>query len=118
MNIAYPYHIAYNGRTAVSDTDEHINDMIQQLLFTTPGERVNQPTFGSGLSQMVFTPNSPGYAASYQALVQGALQQWLGNEIQVQNLQVTAEDSTLQLTLQYKVLETQEQQVQQFSVTF
>ena len=118
MNIAYPYHIAYNGRTAVSDLDEHINDLIQQLLFTAPGERVNLPTFGSGLSQMVFTPNSPSYAASYQALVQGALQQWLGNTIQVQSLQVTAEDATLQVTLQYVVLATQQQQVQQFTTTF
>lgn len=118
MNIAYPYQIAYNGRTAVSDTDQHIYDMIQQLLFTAPGERVNQPTFGSGLSQMVFTPNSASYAASYQALVQSALQQWLGSTIQVQSLQVTAEDSTMQLTLQYVVLDTQQQQVQQFTVSF
>lgn len=116
MNIAYPYQIAYNGRTAITDIEQHINDMIQQLLFTTPGERVNLPTFGSGLSQMVFAPNSASYAATYQALVQSALQQWLGNIIQVQSLQVSSEDSTLQLNLQYVVLTTQQQQTQQFTL--
>jgi hypothetical protein len=118
MNIAYPLHIASNGRTAVSDSVQHINDMIQQVLFTIPGERVNLLTFGSGLSQAVFAPNGADYAATYQALIQGALQQWLGNLIRVQSLQVTSEDATLQLTLQYVILATQQQQTEQFNLTF
>lgn len=118
MNISYPLQIAYNGRTAVSSLEQHINDMVKQVLFTTPGERVNQPRFGSGLSQLVFDPNGTGYAATYQTLIQSALQQWLGDVIRVQSLQVVAEDSTLQLTLQYVILATQQQQVEQFKLTF
>jgi hypothetical protein len=47
--------------------DEHIRDLIEQVLFTSPGERVNRPDFGSGLRQLVFAPNSDERAA-YQKL--------------------------------------------------
>ena len=64
--------------------------MIEQLLFTTPGERVNRPDFGGGLLQMVFAPNSPELAAALQFTVQAGLQRWLGDLIEVQPLEVTS----------------------------
>jgi len=88
--------------------------MIEQLLFTTPGERVNRPDFGTGLMQLVFAPNSDELAAATQFLVQGALQQWLGELIQVDAVQVQNDDSTLRVVVQYTVRRTQEQQVAQF----
>ncbi|MEN3335365.1 MAG: uncharacterized protein V7641_4730, partial [Blastocatellia bacterium] len=83
-------------------------------LFTSPGERVNRPSFGSGLLQMVFAPNSPELAAALQFTVQAALQQWLGDLIQVQQLEVTSEDSALRVTLNYAVLRTGEQRTASF----
>jgi hypothetical protein len=77
--------------------------MIEQLLFTNPGERVNRPTFGSGLLQMVFEPNSTEMAAALQFTLQASLQQLLGSLIQLQGVQVTGQDSVLQVTLQYIV---------------
>ncbi len=118
MNIAYPYSISYNGLTAVADLQEHINDLVEQVLFTMPGERVNQPTFGSALSQLVFAPNSSQLTSTYQSLVQGALQQWLGDLIQVQSITTNSTDSTLEVTLQYTILSNQQQQVTQFTQTF
>ena len=59
MNIDFPFHSDSRGRTATTDDDDHIRDMIEQFLFTNPGERVNRPDFGSGLLQLVFAPNSP-----------------------------------------------------------
>ena len=92
MQIDYPYHIARNGRTAQTGTDEHIRDLIEQVLFTVPGERVNRPTFGCGLMQMVFGPNSPEIATATQFIVQSSLQQWLGELIQVNQVDVQSED--------------------------
>ena len=65
-NIDYPFHFDSRGRTAATDDDDHIRDMIEQFLFTNPGERVNRPNFGSGLMQLVFAPNSNEFAASLQ----------------------------------------------------
>lgn len=117
MNITYPYQISSNGRTATSDADRHIQELVEQVLFTTPGERVNRPTFGSGVSQLVFAPNGTQYAGTYQSLVQSALQKWLGSMISIQTLQATSQDATLQLTLQYTILSTQQQQVEQFTLS-
>ena len=115
MNIDYPFHFDGTGRTGATDDDDHIRDMIEQLLFTNPGERVNRPDFGSGLMRLVFAPNSDELAAATQFLVQGTLQQWLGNLIQVDGVQVETEDSTLSVTIQYTVRRTQQQHMAQFS---
>ena len=112
--VDYPFHFDGRGRTASTGQDEHIRDLIEQVLFTAPGERVNRPTFGSGLLQLVFAPNSPELAAATQSLVQGALQQWLGDVITVEGLAVEALDSSLQVTVQYIVNRTQQRQVAQF----
>jgi phage baseplate assembly protein W len=114
MNLDFPFHFDGRGRTAETGYDGHIRDLIEQVLFTAPGERVNRPDFGSGLMQLVFAPNSDEMAAATQFLVQGALQQWLGDLIQVDAVQVESEEATLRVTVQYTVRRTQEQQVAQF----
>ncbi len=115
MQIDFPFHIDGRGRAAATDDDDHIRDMIEQLLFTNPGERVNRPDFGSGLLQMVFQPNSPELAATLQFTMQAALQQWLGDLIQVEAVQVESTEGTLQVTVQYVVRRSQQRQVAQFS---
>ncbi len=114
MQIDYPYHIARRGRTANADSDDHIRDMVEQVLFTVPGERVNRPTFGCGLLQMVFGPNSPEIATATQFVVQSALQQWLGDIIQVNTVDIQSEDSTLSVKVVYTVRRTLQQQQAQF----
>jgi phage baseplate assembly protein W len=115
MNIAFPFHFDSRGRTASVGNDQHIQDMIEQLLFTNPGERVNRPDFGSGLQQLVFAPNSPELAAALQFTLQAALQRWLGDLIELQSLDVTSDDSTLSISIQYIVRRTNERQVAQFT---
>ncbi|MGH9908967.1 MAG: GPW/gp25 family protein [Pyrinomonadaceae bacterium] len=115
MNIDFPFHFDARGRTAITGKDDHVRDMIEQLLFTNPGERVNRPDFGSGLLQLIFAPNSPELAAALQFTVEGALQQWLGDVIQVQSLEVTSEDAILRVQLSYIVLSTGEQRTEVFA---
>lgn len=115
MDIAFPFHLDSRGRTATADLDEHVRHLIEQVLFTQPGERVNRPTFGCGLQQLLFAPNSPELASATQFLVQGALQQWLGDVIQVQSVDIRAQDETLTVTIAYVVLRDRQPRVAQFT---
>lgn len=115
MQIDFPFHIDSRGRSAETDQDAHIRDMIEQVLFTSPGERVNRPDFGTGLMQLVFAPSGEEMATATQFLVQGALQQWLGDVIEVESVEVEAEASTLIVTVRYLVRRSQERQTAQFS---
>jgi phage baseplate assembly protein W len=101
--VDFPYCFDGRGRTAGTDEADHIRDLIEQVLFTSPGERVMRPDFGSGLLALVFEPNSTALAATTQMLVQGALQQYLGNLIAVQAVEVDAADSTFRVTVRYVV---------------
>lgn len=106
VDIDFPFGIARTGRTRLTGLDDHVRDMIEQVLFTSPGERVNRPDFGCGLLDLVFELNSPDLAAALQVTVQGALHRWLGDVIAVRSLAVEAEDSTLRIEIAYVLLAT------------
>lgn len=112
--IDYPYHFDNRGHTAQTSMNDHIRDMIEQILFTAPGERVNRPDFGCGILQDVFAPNSGALAAATQLMVQGSLQQWMGDLIEVQGVSVQNIDEKLVVLVQYTVRLTQQQRVDQF----
>lgn len=114
MNVQYPYGFDSTGHTAQADLTDHISQMIEQIMLTSPGERVNLPTFGCGVNQLVFAPNSDALAGAQQKLIQASLQQWLSDLIQVNAVYVTAEDSTLQITVIYTIIQSQQQETQQF----
>ena len=114
MNLAFPFQIDSTGHTAQTDLAGHVRDMVEQILFTSPGERVNRPTFGSGTSQLVFAPNSDVLAAAQQQAIQAGLQQWLSDLIRVQSVNVTNQDSVLQVTVVYSIIQTRQQQTQKF----
>lgn len=111
----HPYQIDSRGRSAEADDDAYIRGLIEQVLFTTPGERVMRPDFGSGVMQLVFAPNSDQLVATTQFLVQSALQQWLGNLIVLQAVEVRAVDAALTVEVRYAVLRTGQQQVAAFT---
>jgi phage baseplate assembly protein W len=115
MNLNFPLQCDARGRTATTDEDDHIRDLIEQVLFTSPGERVNRPAYGSGLLQLIFAPNSDTLAAATQMTVQSALQQYLGDLIQVQSVEIQHQDSSLQVTVQYRARRTQQPRVAQFT---
>jgi len=117
MNIDFPFHFDKRGRTATTDDGDHIRDMIEEFLFTNPGERVNRPDYGSGLLQMVFAPNSPEIASALQFTIQAGLQRWLGDVIVAQKVEVTSEDSTLRVLVQYVVRSTNQTQSATFTQT-
>jgi phage baseplate assembly protein W len=113
-SIAWPYRIDGRGRSATASGDDHVRQLIEQVLFTAPGERVNRPTFGCGVLQLIFAPNGDVLAAATQLTVQGALQQWLGDVIRVEAVRVESEDSTLRIAVDYVVLRTAERRTSEF----
>lgn len=103
-DLDFPYRFSGLGRTATTDRDDHIRDLIHQVLFTAPGERVMRPDFGAGLLQLVFEPNSATLAATTQLLVQSALQLHLAHLIAVQSVEVGNDDAVLRIDVRYTVL--------------
>jgi len=118
MNIDFPYHVGMNGRTATTDRSDHIRDLIRQVLFTSPGERVNRPTFGSGLNQLVFEPNSLELAATLEFLVRGSLQEWLGDVIEVADVKIEVSDATLNVHIEYAEIGASNNSIATFTRSF
>jgi phage baseplate assembly protein W len=115
MHVDFPYRVDGRGRTALADIDPYIRDLIEQVLFTSPGERVNRPDFGTGLMQLVFGPNSEELAATIQLLVRAALQQWLGEIVRIESVAAEARDSTLLIDVRYTRVDTQETATARFT---
>jgi uncharacterized protein len=103
MDVDYPFAFDGRGRTSATGYEDHVRDLIEQVLFTSPGERVNRPTLGCGLLQLVFAPNSDAQSAATQLTVQAALQQWLGDMIDVAAVDVQSVESTLRVTVTYRL---------------
>lgn len=103
VDVAFPFTVDGRGRTAEAGYDTHVRQMIEMLLFTSPGERVMRPDFGCGLADLVFEPNSPELAASLQISIQASLQRWLSDVIDIAALEVGSSDSVLRVRLAYVV---------------
>lgn len=112
----FPYRIDGRGRSATTGAADHLRDLIEQVLFTAPGERVMRPDFGCGLAQLVFEPNSVTLAATTQMLVQSSLQQHLSQLIAVNAVDVQADDAVLRVDINYTVLEDSSQQTLSLAV--
>ncbi|MEU4262032.1 GPW/gp25 family protein [Streptomyces argenteolus] len=102
-DLAFPFRTDRRGRTAHARYDEHVRDLVEQLLFTSPGERLMRPDFGCGLLDLVFTPNSPELASAMELSVQASLQRRLGELIDVESLDVVSEENVVRVCLRYVV---------------
>jgi phage baseplate assembly protein W len=115
MRVDFPYQFDGRGRTAdAGSLDAYVRQIVEQVLFTSPGERINLPDFGSGLLQLPFAPNSLEMAAATQFAVQGALQKWLGNYVKIIQVEAAAEEAVLRVTVTYALLNSDVTQVQTF----
>ncbi len=100
MQIAFPLRVSGDGLVTADDAG-HLRDLIEQVLFTRAGERVNRPDFGAGIDLVVFEPGNTEVLAATQAIVRASLQKWLGDLIVVERVAVEARDGTLVVTVQY-----------------
>jgi uncharacterized protein len=91
-----------------ADYAAHVDQLIKQVLFTSPGERINRPDFGCGIKRLVFAPNSDVSASLLQVAVFEALKTWLDAVIAVSDVKVQNIDEVLQLNIAY-VLKTRQE---------
>ncbi len=114
-DFAVPFHIdAASGQAAQASYQDHVDQMIRQVLLTDPGERVCMPTFGAGLRRLLFAPLSAQLQATTQIIVTQALNAVLSNQITVQKVTVDTpisnpglQPGTILITLSYVLIETQ-----------
>lgn len=111
----FPYQFDARGRTLEPALSDYLEQLVEQVLFTSPGERVNMPDFGSGLLQLAFATNSIEMAAATQFAVQAALQKWLAGLVTVQSVVATAAEAVLSVTVTYTPLNTDVTEVQTFT---
>ena len=100
----HPFHFDAAGRSALTSAVEHVRDLVEQVLFTSPGERVMRPDFGSGVMALMFEPNSDTLAATTQMLVQASLQQHLSHLITLRSVAVAHDEGTLTVSVSYQLL--------------
>lgn len=111
--LAYPVRVVH-GSIATTSRNPHIRQMIEQVLFTMPGERVMYPDFGVGLERLVFETTASEVTTATQSLVSAALHRWLGDVISVLDVKVAVQDSTLSIDVVYELIDTREQQSEHF----
>jgi phage baseplate assembly protein W len=112
--IGFPFRLDARGRVAGAGYPQHVRQLVEQLLFTSPGERVNRPDFGCGLHELVFAPDNDALAGATQFLVMGALQRWLGDVLEPVEVRVDADDASLRVAVRYTLLAGGEPQVEVF----
>lgn len=115
----YPYSVSGTSIPNTTTADDHLRDLILQVLFTNPGERVNLPEFGVGVQRFVFAPNSDTLRLSLEFLITTNLQQWLGDQINVEQVNVSSEpgfEETVTIEIVYTVRTTQQRQRVQVQV--
>jgi len=100
-HLDFPFSFDARGRAATTGTDDHVRDMIHQVLFTNPGERVNRPDFGCGLLRLVFAPNSAILATATQFTILAALQRWLADVVHVEQVKVAGRDAEFHVDVVY-----------------
>jgi phage baseplate assembly protein W len=102
VHIGFPFRVDGRGHTARADEDDYVRGLVEQVLFTAPGERVNRPAFGSGVRQLVFEPAGSELADALRVLLRGALQQWLADQVEVEGVDAEVVDSTLSIRVRYR----------------
>lgn len=117
--LEYPYGVSGRGVPNTTDPTSHLQQLILQVLFTNPGERVNLPQFGAGIQRLLFAPNSDALRTSAQFVISTSLSQWLGDRIDVQQVSVTSDpgyEEQVNIEIIYVVKQTQQQQTFQTRV--
>jgi uncharacterized protein len=106
----YPFRIGGEGGVALTSAEDHLRDLIEQVLFTNPGERVNLPEFGCGLQKLVFAGNDEILNATVRFIVAQNLNRWLGDRMIVEAVTIVNDEETLGIEVVYRVRRTRERQ--------
>jgi phage baseplate assembly protein W len=101
--VAFPFTVDGRGRTGEAGLARHIADLVEAVLFTAPGERVNRPDFGSGLAQLLFAPVDESVVSAAELHARSGLQRWLGEAVDIEDLSVELADAAVRVTVRYRL---------------
>lgn len=101
MQVHFPFMLDGRGRVAEASHDDHVRQLIEQVLFTAAGERVNRPDFGCGLLRELFGPRNEEERIATQFLVLQALITWLSEVIQPQRVELIHREEELIVVVEY-----------------
>jgi Bacteriophage baseplate protein W len=118
-HLSFPFRIGKDGRAVqVSTLEEHVRDEIIQLLLTNPGERLFQPEFGGGVRRLVFEPaDEATTGAMAKALITRNITRWLGHRVTLEALEVSVENTTIEVEIVYRIAGTEDKRVLRFQRT-
>jgi phage baseplate assembly protein W len=114
VEVGFPFEIDERGRIADPPYPEHVRELIEQLLFTNPGERVNRPDMGCGLLRLIFSPLAAELNAVTEFRVSAELNRWLSQLIQVESVRVQGAGSELSVTVVYVLRRSQQRETARF----
>ena len=105
QGILYPFAVDPGLGALAQETsyDQYVEQLIKQVLFTNPGERINRPDFGCGLRRLVFAPNNEALASLTKVMIVQSLQKWLDDMIEVQDVKVKSEQEVLEVKILYRL---------------
>jgi phage baseplate assembly protein W len=117
-SMSFPPRVGPDGRVAWSEGDTNIRESIEIILETQPRERINLPSFGGGLRDFLFEPNTVATRFRIQDRVTKALAFW---EPRITVTSVTVEpdpndDQAAVATIEYRLVATQEKAVANVTV--
>ena len=103
-HLAFPFRMASDGRAATNDTvDQQALDELIQLILTNQGERLFLPDFGGGARRLLFQGITDATATLSRTMLTQAAQQWLTGRIILKHLNVTVNDTTIEIDVGYQV---------------
>jgi hypothetical protein len=113
--IKFPFQFNVIGGTetsvAVSEKYDHINESIQQILGTSPGERAMLPEFGSRLRELLFEPNNAVLKALARVYVIDAIKRWekrvIVKEVYIDDSPYNLDQGLLNIHINYVVIQHQ-----------
>ena len=76
QGVSFPLRVGPDGGIVWSSGELNVRECICTILRTAPGERVERPTFGCGLDQILFEPNSTATLQLIQDRVTNAISLW------------------------------------------
>ena len=118
-SIRYPF--AIDAALGILDEEtnyaRHIDQLVRQVLLTSPGERINRPDFGCGVRRMVFAPNSRVTASLAQANIFESLTKWLAPAIVVEDVRAEAREEVLAISIAYSLRARRERRYLNLEVT-
>ncbi len=115
--LKFPFSVGKDGPKTSSRSD-HVREQIEQVLFTSPKERVFRPEFGVGVRRLVFEPNNAALRNATLKRLNASLAEALHGEVDPRTLEidVSNEDEKLIIHISYVLAAINRQESHKFAV--